>query len=334
MLVAALAAGKVAGHHLERPAALKPIPPEQLGVSINTRSIRAFDLDIEKTLNELLALPGKHVRIPVPFNEVARARGRYNFASVDRIVEKALRANKSIDIQFGAKTFGYPEVHVPRWLTERYPYLLRSGVALDEDPAVQAHILEYLDRVAERYLPVGAVTSIHVENEGLLRHVAVARDRYVSFEFNQRERAAVTAHDRHSRPLVQNIAVTNPHDFDKTARIMRESDVVALNIYNQYNHTIVPDFAHMWWLWTNVEAAFRAARLAGKEIIVSEYQTSEWIDRKRKYRFDWEKFLDGLVTLQRLQAKIIYLWDVEQVLWRSSRWDDDEGVERIYSLSA
>jgi hypothetical protein len=313
--------------------ALKPFSPDQLGVSINARSIRSFDLDIEKTLDQLLALPGKHVRIPVPFNEVEGRRGRFNFSSVDRIVEKALHADKLIDIQFGAKTFGFPEVHVPNWLTERYPYLNSSGVVLDREPVVQDYILEYLDRSAARYLPIESVKSIHVENEGLLRHLDVARGRYVSLEFNKREIELVKSHDSYDRPVVQNIAVTHPLDFDKLPRIMETCQTVALNIYNQYNHTFFPNSWHKWWLWTNVDAAFQAARLWNKDVIVSEYQTSEWIDKNRKYHFDWQTFLDGLVNLQKRQPKVVYLWDVEQVLWRAATENSEGDFERIGALT-
>lgn len=282
--------------------------PEQLGVNINLRAISWYGLG-DTAIDELLALPFQNVRIPIPFDYFYNQRG-----DLDKLIGKAQDSGKSIHLQLGVKTIGSPEIHLPPDVLNDFPYLNDPG-PLDADAGFRKIVLNYIGDVSKHYLPLKEVASIHVENESFSQNLAVANKRYVSTQFNAQEVEVVRNADPYHRPILQNLPFDTPSAM---ADVIKSSDIVGLNIYNQYKNPDLP-------LWTAFYVAAIAVRLAGKALAVTEYQTAAWLKSKDQpeFPFNADKFVSGLRIIKAVNPAMVFFWDVEQLLYRKYYYEEE-----------
>jgi hypothetical protein len=279
----------------------------QMGLNINSKAMLWFGLSEQETIEKLLAMPHKHVRIPIPFDEVNPQKGVWNFSKQDYLIEQAIKHKKKIHLQLGIKTIGYPEIHAPSWLLEQYPYLTEKGVQLDRDPGVQVAVLQYIEKAANRYLPQKGIASVQIENEPFSKRLGVTNFRFLSTEFHQKELELVK---KYHIPLVQNIPFDTPYAISHTLY----ADILGLNIYNQCGNP--------WWLdkllWIGMYATCTIAALLGKRVFITEYQVAPWINEKKEpsHPFTEKACDEGLEAIKILRPEIIFLWDIEQKIWR------------------
>lgn len=309
--------------------------PSQLGVNIHLAGIRHFQLDVKKTVDDLFRLPIDHVRIPLPFDEIfIKEHGNPDFSTRDQLIEKALKDGKTIHLQMGAKTIGYPEVHLPFWLVDRYGENLKpDGVQIDKNPYVAEQILQWLELCAERYLPHIEGGSVHVENEPFSEHLKVSRDRFISQAFNKRELEIVRSADPHknTRSYIQNLPI-HPLDYLKARDFVFENyDTVGLNIYPQYNETRFPNPVAERLLWAVISYITNDSRSHGMDVSVTEQQVAKWISSN--YPFEEEKAeTDIHKTQQIVKPKIMMLWDAEQTV-RNRDHGDSRQFDALLALA-
>ncbi len=309
--------------------------PSQLGVNIHLAGIRHFKLDVKETVDTLFGLPVDHVRIPLPLDEIfIKEHGSPVFSTRDQLIEKALKEGKTIHLQMGAKTIGYPEVHLPFWLVDRYNNDLRpDGVQIDKNPYVAEQILKWLEVCSKRYLPYIESGSVHVENEPFSEHLKVSRDRFISQAFNKRELEVVRSADPHknTRSYVQNLPI-HPLDYLKARDFVFENyDTVGLNIYPQYNETRLPNQVAEKLLWTAVSCITNDARNRGMDVSVTEQQVARWISSN--YPFQEEKAKADIQKTQHIvRPKIMMLWDAEQTV-RNRDHGDSRQFDTLLALT-
>lgn len=294
-------------------------PPNQLGLNINVRTFGWYNLDYQKALQRLLSLPGEYVRIPIPFDIVAKERNAFNFSSTDRIIDESLKHNKKIALQLGIKTIGWPEVHAPSWLFDIVPNLAQPGTQIDAHEDVRKYVLGYLDHAASRYLGLSEIISIHVENEAFSKNLQVSDYRYLSYEFNKQEKSVVQAHNQYNRPFIQNVPIDTPQAIPY---VIRNHDILGLNVYNQAIGNTPEEL-----FWLSINGIYKIAQLLNKSICITEYQSAAWLkeDKTPLHPFSQEGFMDGLRRLQQIDPNVqITFWDLEQILWERNqkRWEE------------
>ncbi|GEM_PF-6833813 len=307
--------------------AVPTFTPNQLGINIHYRNFTWYGLDEKKTLKELLSLPFEHVRIPIPFNEVNPQKGVWDFSLRDQIIEQALKHHKTIHLQLGIKTIGYPEFNIPQWFCDVFPVLLKPKTYVQPDIFLQGYIEEYLNRCAQHFLPMKEIASIHIENEAFSKRLPVSNFRSLSADLTKQEVNVVKSHDPHHRPIVQNFPIDTP---EAAWHAYNQSDIVGLNIYNQY-------FEHEFFktmYWPAINTILGTLKMLKKRTWVTEFQIAPWIDSHKNpaYPFSEEKVFEGLQKLKTWNPEIIFLWDVEQVLWKAQQHNNQQNIQLLYKF--
>ncbi|MBI4100743.1 hypothetical protein HY439_03330 [Candidatus Microgenomates bacterium] len=303
----------------------------QFGVNIRPEALHWFGLDQKDALETLFTLPAtERLRIAVPFDQVAKTDGGWDVKVREKLIEETLAQGKGIDLQLGIKTIGWPEAHLPDWLVNYFPYLVQRGEILDKDPRVQELFLEYVDRTADFYLRYQGIKSVQVENEVGSKRLPITKYRRISIDFNEREVTAVRKYIQKHRqgqiPILQNFPFDTPEAW---LYVLRNSDIIGLNIYNQQEGESVPEN----FLWGAADVASRISRILKKQVFITEFQSAAWIDENKKpvYPFTPEKRQEGLQKIVKLKPDAILLWDVEQLLWRTKN-GEKEHLEFLNSL--
>ena len=57
----------------------------------------------------------KHLRLAVPWNEVERERGAYDFSGINWMLDEAEKRDATVTLNLGRKLFRWPEGHDPGW---------------------------------------------------------------------------------------------------------------------------------------------------------------------------------------------------------------------------
>ena len=336
----------LAGHQINR-VALDPLnivldqnsvkfTPARLGLTINFRNFGWYDLDRNEALQQLLALPVEHVRIPIPFDIVERQKGQFDFSTTDEVVQKAKEHKKTIHFQFGAKTAAGKEVNLPEWLLDEMPELNKPG-PLDIHPKFREYTMEYLEQSASRYLPkVEGRGAIYVENEGHNRRLPLTNYRYITQPFHREEVALVKTIDPFRRPIIQNIPDTIGETFTLLKR--DDIDIVGFNIYDQaeFFNLPIPKSIYKEGYWAGVKFLARLVEFFGKQRDIPERQSNYWLNGAKEpvYPFSIEKFLEGMLRLQNIMPEaIVFLWDVEQRLWRAKYHGGVDQIEELEALT-
>lgn len=308
----------------------------ELGLSIIHPNIAWYDLPEDQTLRILFSLPFQHVRIAFPLDVIFADKNNPNSSTADKLINLGNKYNKTLHLQFGAKVFKYPEVHLPEWLFTKYPSLKEPNVPIDREEGVREFLLTSLATIAERYLPYTKPGSIHVENEAFSMGLAVSKGRYIRPSFNQQEIAVVRKYAP-TTPFVQNLPWDTPRLIPD---VFNNADIVGVNIYNQTGQRLIP--SPLDWIvsqndgmWTILQGAEKAIRTLRKRLIVPEYQTAAWItdDRSPVYPFSQQTFQYDIGRIkQLLSPEIIFLWDVEQRIFRAKQTGDKSHINTLYKL--
>lgn len=290
-----------------------PFGPKQLGINIHYRNYKWYGLDSKKTLQELMKLPFQHVRIPIPYDEVNPKKGVWDFSTRDYIVEQALKQKKIIHLQVGLKTIGYPEFNIPRWLSDLFPSLITPRSKITPTPQLQQYLFEYLQKTAERFFPVKEIASIHGENEAFSKRLHVSNFRSLSPNLVKQEVALIRNLDRYHRPIIQNFPFDTP---EAGFHSISQSDIIGINIYNQFFESELLKKIY----WPAMNLTIQTLKLLGKRIIITEFQVAPWIssDKQPAYPFSEKKVEEGFLKLKNLKPQLVFLWDVEQLLWRGT----------------
>lgn len=283
---------------------------QYLGANIEFGAQRFFGLPEKETVDQILTLPFEHLRLSIPFSEVHPTPTTWDFSKRDYVIEEAIKRKKKIHLQIGIKTLGWPEVHVPKWLSEKYPYLLQKGCQLDQNPDVRKYTLEYLEKTAERYLKHKEIASIHIENEAFSKRLQVSNYRYISKSFWEEEVSLIKRLDQFKRPMVQNIPMDTPESI---RYVLKHADIVGFNIYNQINLQSI----RLYWLY--LQGLIKLSKRYKKPIVVTEYQAAAWLhgNKTPRYEFTEKRFQEGLEKIHKLAPEaLIFLWGIEQRIWR------------------
>jgi len=133
------------------------IDPQRFGVSFSIKQCRNFGIDPRQTLRWLIEEAGfRRFRFMSYWNEHEKKQGEYDFKELDWQIEMARKNGCLVTLCLGARQPRWPENHWPDWAWKG-PKTWRSE-----------HLLEYIEKVVERYKNSDVVVSYQLENEALL----------------------------------------------------------------------------------------------------------------------------------------------------------------------
>lgn len=311
-------ASQIPDNTAERNTEMTPFAPNELGITIDVPGIHFLDLDLEKTVGALLNLRADHIRIAFPLDQIFREEGKAaDFSQFANVLDQAKRAGKTIHAQMGAKTYGWPEVHLPLWFLAKFAENpIPPGGQIDKDPRVAEFILEKVTKVAELVLPyLDKNDTYQIENEPF-SIVSVANKRFISYDFNHQELEAVKKLDRlkDKRKTIQNLPINlqSALEYSKAREfVFAHNQIVGINMYPQHNETRLPNTIATGVNWLAAMLVAADARTHGMDVFVTEQQAAQW--RGSKVKFDVQKGIEDFQkTKDRLKPSVTVIWDAQQ----------------------
>ena len=134
------------------------VDPNRFGVSFSIKQCRGFSIDPKLTLKWLINEAGfRRFRLMSYWNEHEKEQGKYDFAQLDWQVKQIARAGGVITLCLGARQPRWPENHWPEW-----------AWGLSRAERTKA-LLQFIQKVVERYRDGNAIISYQLENEALLK---------------------------------------------------------------------------------------------------------------------------------------------------------------------
>jgi len=297
---------------------MRPFAPNQLGITIDIAGIQWLHLDVKKTVESLLRVPGDHIRIAFPLDQIYKAEGKpADFSKFASVLDQAKRAGKTIHAQMGVKTFGWPEVHLPLWFLQKFATNpIPPGGQIDKDPRVAEFVLKHVTEVAGLVLPyLDEHDTYQIENEPF-SIVSVANKRFISYDFNHLELEEVKKIDRlkDKRQTIQNLPINlqSAREYPKARDfVFAHNQIVGLNMYPQHNETGVPNGIATGVNWITAMLVAADARAHGMDVFVTEQQAAQW--RGSKVQFDIKKGIEDFQkTRDRLKPSVTVIWDPQQ----------------------
>jgi hypothetical protein len=141
------------------PGPVTVIDPQKFGVSFSLKQCRNFGIDGRETMRWLIEVGGfRRFRLMSYWNDHERQPGVFDFSQLDWQMELARNNGCLVTLCLGARQPRWPENHWPGWAWE----LSKAERS--------KKLLEFIQRVVERYREYDIIVSYQLENEALLEN--------------------------------------------------------------------------------------------------------------------------------------------------------------------
>lgn len=283
---------------------MNTVDPQQFGVSFSIKQCRAFELNPRQTLDWLIKDAGfRRFRLMSYWDEHEKSPGEYRFAELDWQIKKIARAGGVITLCLGARQPRWPENHWPEWAWK-----------LSKPKRTRA-LLDFIQKVVERYRSEPAVISYQLENEALLesfgRRPETDRERLVK-EFNLIKKLDAR------RPIIMSVS-------DQFGIPMRQPlpDIVGFSYYHVVHGKDGYQSAHHYaWLHRWRKRLIRLLRR--RPTFIHELQLEPWgptaiwkMGTKEQDRsMSPEQIAKNVRLARKTKLKPIDLWGGEWWYWR------------------
>lgn len=150
--------------------------PYTLGTSFIPDYAKYLGVDPKDTMDALLGIGVKHLRLVSYWSDYEPVQGQYDFTQLDWQFRKAEAANAKVSLSVGLRQPRYPECHAPSWVDTTKP-------SEQWQPALEG----FMTQVVNRYKDSPALDTYQIENEFFLKGFGICtnfdRARLVS-EYN------------------------------------------------------------------------------------------------------------------------------------------------------
>ena len=147
--------------------------PYVVGTSFIPDYARYLGVEPEATMDAILGLGVKHVRLVSYWNKYETQPGQYDFSELDWQFRKAEAAGAKVSLSLGLRQPRWPECHAPKWVDATQP-------SSQWQPQLEA----FMAAVVNRYKTSPALESYQIENEFFLKGFGICnnfdRERLVS----------------------------------------------------------------------------------------------------------------------------------------------------------
>lgn len=132
---------------------------DNYGVSVSVKQCRNFGISSTDCIEWLIKRGGfKRFRLMSYWDEIESSPGKYNFKELDQQIALIAKHNSTISLCLGARQPRWPENHWPKWALE-----------LSKEERTNS-LLQFIQKVVERYKNQPSITSYQLENEALLKN--------------------------------------------------------------------------------------------------------------------------------------------------------------------
>lgn len=299
LVIAFLVIAVVANMVLER---AYPALPLRFGVTFSPRYAKYLKLDWQKTYIRMLDdLQVKNLRIPGYWDVLEPQPDQLDFAETDFMLKEASQRGVRVIMVLGARQPRWPECHIPDWA---------ESLTVSQR---KEKILEFIQKVVERYKDHNGVWAWQVENEPLLSFGEGCDKPDINFLKKEVE-------------LVKSLSgkvviMTDSGELGFWKTSMQLSDVFGTTLYRQVNdkflgymtYPLPPSF---YTIKSNLIKNIFAS--GNKKTIIVELQAEPWLADGEFLSFDQQVKLftiDGFKSYKEFAQKTgfdeAYLWGVE-----------------------
>jgi hypothetical protein len=323
----------------------------QVGVTFSPREATYRNLPWRETFNAALDAAPALVRVGVYWNEVEPSPGRYDFSTVDWLLDQASARGQRVLLTVGMKAPRWPEYYFPEWLASRVTIADR-GVVSDNDQvraATRALLTASVEHLRDRPL----IAAWQVENEPL--DAAGPHAWRIDAAFLAEEVALVRSLDAaRQRPIVVNTFVdTQPGVLLPAARsalwsrareALATADVLGLDVYPSRTMRVFgSEVTVRWpaWIWSGLLAQLHElASAQGKDAWIVEVQAEPWTSAGGRLPPPaWPGAVVAPSSFERVIGRLeaagyrtILLWGVEH--WEAERSHDQDSSWWIAASAA
>ena len=283
------------------------------GVSFSVKYARELNLDWKECFTALVDDLGvKRLRLMSYWDEIESERGSFDFNDLDWQVKQCEKKEVAVTMCLGLRQPRWPECHPPTWAR-----------MLNEDELKLA-VVEFNNRVMERYKDNPAIISWQLENEALNRGIGTCID--YNRDRLKREYTAVKAMDASRNVLM---STSNSVGLPLLGPI---PDIVGFSIYrSQY------DYEKNRYTFSKTPAIFQRLR-AGvirlflrKKVVIHELQTEPWgpkatvelSDEEQAISMNPERFRAVIEYAENTGIEYMDLWGGEWWYWRKTVRNDN-----------
>ena len=132
--------------------------PYTLGTSFIPDYAKYLGLEPKATLDAILGLGVKHLRLVSYWSDYETSTGQFDFSQLDWQFQKAEAAHAKVSLSLGLRQPRWPECHPPSWVDINKP-----------SSRWQPQLETYMTKVIDRYKNSPALDSYQVENEFFLK---------------------------------------------------------------------------------------------------------------------------------------------------------------------
>ena len=138
----------------------------EIGVTFSHKHIKDLDLDLDKSLIGLNELGIKWVRLCCYWNEVESTEGRFNFESIQKLINFCEINKINIVFSVGMKSPRYPEYYIPSWVRKKNK--LRHGETISiSNTYLLNKTTSFVRRAVNKFKKYKSIKIWQVENEPL-----------------------------------------------------------------------------------------------------------------------------------------------------------------------
>jgi hypothetical protein len=278
-----------------------------LGASFSAEHATDLGLDYRQVFTKVLdGWKFGHIRLAAQWDEVEAVQGKYNFSSLDWLMNEANKRGAKIVLALGHKTPRWPECHLPKW-----------ALALHENEAqYNQAALNYVSKVVGRYKNHPALEIWQVENEPFLKFGECPP---FSMETFNEEIALVKKLDP-QHPLM----VSDSGELSSWRKTANKLDLFGSTLYRVVWHPVLGYFNYDWLPPAFYRAKLKLNKRSLETTYIMELQAEPWLPNgsvlntptNEQYKsMNLERLKKHLDFSARVGTSRAYLWGAEWWYW-------------------
>jgi hypothetical protein len=238
----------------------QPNTPRVVGVSFIPDYARYLGVEPHETLQSLLHIGVRHLRLVSYWSDIEPVQGRYNFDELDSEMQQAQAVGAKVTLSVGLRQPRYPECHAPNWI----------DTSQSESNWVP-QLNNYMSVVITRYKDNPALQSYQLENE-FFNHFGAC----TNFDRTRLDSELALVHKLDSKHPVIITRSNNYAGFSTRAPL---PDQIGVSVYRRvWDSTLTHRYLqYPFPSWYYAFLAGTQQILTGKPSILHELQTEPWL---------------------------------------------------------
>lgn len=279
------------------------------GANFSQKQAKLLGLDWKKVYLDILDdLKVKNLKIIAYWDLLEKEEGKYDFSDLDFQINEAEKRGIKIILVLGRKVPRWPECHEPDWVKDKSLKIKNQK------------LLEYLERVIERYKKNKSIFAWQIENEPFFKfgECGKIKGKILNEEIN-------LVKNLDSRPIILSESGSR-----LWWRIATYGDIVSFSLYriayfSEFKRYIKYPFPPVFY-WRKAQII---RKIFKKDVFCGELQAEPWgpvlldkLDEKEQEKtMNFYQFLKNIEYARKTGIEKFYFWGVEWWYFKKEKGD-------------